>query len=56
MQALAQACTEEKISDEIKRQIAQHVNQLARQYSSEMTPVLASLPSDQQTALSNFAA
>lgn len=51
MQALAQACTEEKIADEIKRSIGQHVSQLAQQYSAHMQPLLSSLPSDQQTAL-----
>lgn len=54
LQALAQACTMDKIADDIKRSIGQHVNHLSQQYSVQMQPLLVGLPSEQQTALTAF--
>ena len=54
LQALAQACVQDKVTDDIKRSIGQHVNRLVQQYSAQMQPLLSSLPSEQQTALTTF--
>lgn len=54
LQALAQACVQDKVTDDIKRSIGQHVNRLVQQYSTQMQPLLSSLPSEQQTALTTF--
>lgn len=54
LQALAQACTEDGISDETKRHIGQTIAHLSQQYSAQMQPLLSSLPPDQQSAVAAF--
>jgi len=55
LQALAQACTQEEITDDTKRHIGQTIAHLSQQYHTQMQPLLSALPADQQTAVAAFA-
>ncbi len=56
VQALAEACITEEVSDDTKRHIGQTIAHLSQQYSAQMQPLLSALPPEQQTAIAAYAA